>query len=258
MEQTVFILNVTFQIKNNTEINKINKHYYSILGFILNILENKNEIYNNILSISPIIKKYNTEDNYFIKISILGENNFKFITQIFLDNLNNIFTLDWIEFILKQLDNNFKWLKLDELLYKEFNFNTFVINFKSPTFLKKTMKEKQINFYLPIPEEFIISAIRKYYKIYWVKINDNTLILLKDKIKYNLFISQFNIETKKIKVKWWIKAGVVWNVKYNLNIKNDFSLEEKNIIYRSLILANFIGLWNWTKLWLWQVQIKFN
>jgi len=240
----IFLLKIKLETKENIKSN----FYYSVLGSILNLFKNDEEVYKSILSISPLIKQ---EQNFLIKISIFWEKNFNRIVNEILFWKKEL-SLDWIVFRLLWIDFSFWIFDLEKIEYK--NFENILLDFKSPSFVKIKKNNKDINCYLPKAKKFFISAIKKYLKLSWEEFNNFWVFI--EKIENNFFISEFNIHTKKIKIKNWIKAWVVWTVKYKILQNNDFKKKELILINNSLKLANYIWIWNGTKLWLGQVMVK--
>lgn len=228
------------------------KFYYSILWAVLSIFEqDKNiDIYKWILSISWLIK--NQDDWFFIYISVLWTKNFNYIVNsIFnikkeISLNNNLLTISWVDF-------NFKIFDLDST-EAFLDIKSIDLTFQSPTYIKKSLNNTDINFFLPIPEVFILSAVRRYFKLKDEFFDEKEY---KDYIKTTFFTSRFDIKTKQITIKNNTKAWVIWTIKYAFVEKARNDVTFKNIII-ALNLVNFIWLWTWTKLWLWQVKIFFN
>lgn len=223
------------------------RFYYSVLWWILNLFANDENIYNSILSISPVMEKFNW-DGFFVKISVLWRENFDFIINKIFSSEKKI-SLDWKKFFVKWIDFDFKIFDLKRIKAK--NFNSFEIIFLSPTFTKTTLQKKQITNILPSPDVFLFSVYNKFVKIYWddkEEFND-----FKKIIKDNIFISEINIKSKVNQVKKWVKSWIVWRVKYV--VLDDFKY--KNFLFCLLKFGEFVWIWSGVKLWFWSVKIKY-
>ncbi len=242
------IYSIKLKLSSKEEIK--NNFYYSILGAVLNIFKNDIEIYNSILSISPLIKINLEKKEYLIKISILWKKNFDKIISEILSEKKQI-SLDNKIFEIEGINFDFKIFDLEKIVFNDFSF--IELQFLSPSFVKEKINDKQINYYLPESSIFLSSIIRKFFKIYNIENND-FLLKIKEKFRENIIISKFDIHTKKIKLKDWIKAWVVGNIKYNLIW--EFTKEEKEILYKAIRFINFASFGNWTKLGLGQIKAR--
>lgn len=225
------------------------KFYYSILWAVLKIFEDDDNIYKNILSISWLIQSTTWE--YFTVISILWSNNFNHAINSLIEqkkevSINkHIFKIKKVDFIFSVFDfetkANINWIKYLELV------------FLSPTYIKKTLNEIDINYLLPTPDTILLSAVRKFYYFKKEEFDEDEY---RKYIKSNFFVSKFFLKTKQITIKNNKKAWVVWNIKYNFleKAKKDKRYE---ILIRALYLANHIWIWTWTRLGLWQTKIIF-
>ncbi len=239
-----------YNIKIIIEINKKNiwNNFYKILWSIYDILWKNNELNylkDSILSVSNIYRI--SSELSAINISINWKENFNQIITIIQNkkeiNLNwNIYKINWIDFNFNIFDDNLKYI----------DFNQVEVSFKTPTIIKKEINWIDINQLMPIPEVFLVSAIRKYNKLYSKNFNIDEI---KKEIKNNVIVVKFDILTKTVVIKNNIKAWVVWKIKYEF--LKWINSDVKIIVYNALKLASIIWLWTWVKLWLWQVWIYF-
>ena len=237
-----------YSIKLIIEIDKnyIRDNYYNVLWSVLNIIWEDIELKKSILSISNIYKSL--DDLFHINISINWKDNFNKIITIIQNkkeiNLNGkIFNIKWIDFNFNIFDDN--------IVYND--YKKIELTFKTPTIIKKEINWVDINQLLPVPEIFLISAIRKYNNIYDKNIDIDEM---KKTIKNNVIVVSFDISTKLVKIKGNNKAWIVGKVKYE--VLKELELEAKIILYNALNLAKLVWIWTGNRLWLGQVWVYFS
>jgi hypothetical protein len=226
---------------------KIQDNYYNILGSILNLFSSWEEFKKSILSISNIYSKEKLE-LWKVSISIQNKENFNKALQIILEKKD--ININWKMYVIKWVDFNFSIFE-DNLEFRD--YKNIEITFKTPTIIKKEIAWIDINQLLPVPEIFLVSAIRKYNILYTKNLD---LDEIKKQIKNNIIVVSFDIMTKLVKIKWNNKAGVIWKIKYE--ILSWLDLETKIILYNALNLTKLVWIWTGNRLWLGQVWVYFS
>jgi len=242
----------TYSFKILLESNNVemidSKFYYSILWAFLSIFKNQNNIFNNIISLSPLNKNKNWD--YFLIVSIFWKKNFNEIINEILEKNKN-FTVNKKKFNIKWIEFDFKLFDLDSIEFKD--FKKIKLHFLSPTYTKQSKGNKEIQNLLPNPEVFILSGIRKLNKYFKLDLDFENI---KSELKSNIYVVEFDIKTKVVKIKSWLKAGVVWYINYR--ISDNLSLETKKLLYLWLHFSNLTWIWSWNKLWMGQVWVYFS
>ena len=236
----IFQLKLVFKKKENY-IDK--KFYYSILGAVLNLLENDKKIYDSILKISYSFDK----EHLFVFISVLWKNNFNFVITKLLSQQNKEFSIDSYSFLLEKIDFNLKVLDLLSLNLNE--VEKFSFKFLSPTQIRNQNKI----FTLPQPDRFLFSGYQKL-KILWLEFNIDEKDF-KKWLSYSILPKQFDIKTDLVEIKKSPRAGVVWNISYIVYEKNE---KYQQILSAILQAIPYIWLGSGTKLWLGNVKTFHN
>jgi len=214
--------------------------YYAILWGFLSIFKEHNEIYESIIKLSFSIYK-----NFTIHLTIQWEKNYNLIVNQLLQKQNEIISINNNKFLLQQLRFNFK--TFDEKQVKIFPIEQRTIKFQSPT----RIKNKNINHQLPLPEKFIFSSFQKLQKIFWRDIESSDF---KSRLKYNIYIWEFDLRTQQVIVKKSKHSWVVWYCKYYCqDVENKFN----KYLCMTLQAMKFVWIWSGVKLWLGNVSAKW-
>ena len=143
----IFQLKLIFQ-KQEKYIEK--KFYYSILWAVLNLFENDETIYKNILKIS-----YSFDENHlFVFISIFWKENFSLAVNKLLSEKWKVFSIDWFKFPLEQIDFNLKVLDLENVALTP--IEKFELKFLSPTQVRNQNKV------------FTYQSLIDFYSLFWI------------------------------------------------------------------------------------------
>lgn len=234
----IFQLKLVFS-KQEKYIEK--KFYYSILWAVLNLLENNQQVYDNILKIS-----YSFDQTHlFVIISIYWKENFNLLVSKLLENRQKIFSVDNYKFTLEQIDFNLKVLDLEKL---ELNpVDSFELKFLSPTQIRNQNKI----FTLPEADRFLFSVLNKLEKL-WLNFDNIDKKEFKKWLGFSVLAKQFNIKTDLVEIKKSKRAGVIWNVSYIVYEKNENYQKLLDLILKSI---PYIWIGSWTKLGLWNVKV---
>ena len=216
--------------------------YYYILWAVLNLFENNNEIYQNILKISFSFDN----ENFYVFLSVAWKHVFNQVVSILLEKEWEIFSINSYKFQLTKIDFNFKILDFDNLTLRP--IEKFSLKFLSPTLVRNQNKI----FTLPVPERFLYSVYQKLKKI-WVDPN----IEEKDFKKWLSFAvlpKQFNIKTDLVEIKNSKRAWLIGDISYIVYDKNEDYQKILDLILKSI---PYIWLGSGTKLGLWNVKVYF-
>jgi len=236
----IFQLKLVFK-KEENYIDK--KFYYSILGAVLNLLENDNQIYDSILKISYSFDK----EHLFVFISVLWKDNFNLVITKLLSQQNKKFSIDTYSFLLEKIDFNLKVLDFSSLNLYE--IEKFSLKFLSPTQIRNQNKI----FTLPQPDRFLFSVYQKL-KILWLEFDIDEKDF-KKWLAYSILPKQFDIKTDLVEIKKSPRAGVVWSISYIVYEKNE---TYQQILSAILQAIPYIWLGSGTKLWLGNVKTFYN
>lgn len=217
------------------------EYYYHLLGAILNVFDDDEKIYKSILKISYI--KYN---HLQIRLTINWQDAYSEILKKILSKWNLNISINWQKFELEKINFDFDIFDIEKINFV--NFKKFKINYISPTFIRN----RNILYTLPNPDKFIFSTYQKLNKIYNIWYDENKF---KNFLKNNIYIWEFSIMTKQLKLKKILKSWLVWYVWYYNNIDD---LEIRNALYLTLNSMKFLGIWSCVKLGLWNVSVFIN
>ena len=234
----IFQIKLIFQ-KQEKYIEK--KFYYHILWAVLNLFENNNEIYQNILKISFSFDK----EQFYVFLSIFWKQTFNQVVSILLEKQWEIFSVISYKFQLMKIDFNFKIWDFDNLTLN--SVEKFSIKFLSPTLIRNQNKI----FTLPVPERFLYSVYQKLLKL-WVFTEENKDF--KKWLQFAVVPSKFNLKTEKIEIKKSFRAGVVGEVSYVVYEKNEDFQKILDLILKSI---PYIWLGSGIRLGLWNVKVYF-
>lgn len=224
----LYLLNLQLE---RTDESKKRNYYYGILWAMLNLFESDDELYNSILKI------WFNVDNYLnIHLSINWKENYNKIVDKILSSQWKEISINNDKWTLKYLRFNFQLFEPKDIEYKD--FNTFTLFFHSPTFIKND----NVNHYLPEPHRIMLSVNRKLSKIYPTHLEEDTF---KQYLK-KIYIWELEIKSKQVKLKNWIRAGIVWKVKYHLWDKEVHAM--KKSLYMLLKSIPFVWVWSSVKL----------
>jgi len=214
--------------------------YYAILWWFLNMFKNYNEIYKSIIKLS-----FSIYTNFTIHLTIQWEENYNLVVNQLLQKQNEIISINNNKFSLKQIRFDFKLF--DEKKIKIFPMKQWTIYFQSPT----RIKNKNINHQLPLPEKFIFSSFQKLQKTFWRKLDDKDF---KSRLKYNIYIWEFDLHTQQVTIKKAKHSGVVGYCKYYCK---DIESVFNKYLCMTLQAMRFVWVWSGIKLWLWNVGVKW-
>ncbi|MBS8121731.1 hypothetical protein [Candidatus Vampirococcus lugosii] len=178
------------------------EYYYHLLGAILNVFDDDEKIYKSILKISYI--KYN---HLQIRLTINGQDAYSEILKKILSKGNLNISINGQKFELEKINFDFDIFDIEKINFV--NFKKFKINYISPTFIRN----RNILYTLPNPDKFIFSTYQKLNKIYNIGYDENKF---KNFLKNNIYIyiGEFSIMTKQLKLKKYLKSGLVGYVWY--------------------------------------------
>ena len=206
--------------------------YYSILGAILNLFDNKKEIYDGIVKLSFSLDEYLN-----ITITIVGTDVYEYIVNTLLKDSQKSISVNRKILQLKQLKFKFETFSPNGIEYRD--FDKFVLRFYSPTFVR----QQKITHMLPNPSQFLTSVLHKLNTIFQLNIDENHF---KKWLKNTVYVGEFNLSTRLVKIKQGKKAGVVGICTYYLSDKT----HEENLrtLYILLQSIKFLGMGSGTKL----------
>jgi len=215
--------------------------YYHILWAVLNLFENNNEIYQNILKISFSFDK----EQFYVFLSIFWKQTFNQVVSILLEKQWEIFSVISYKFQLMKIDFNFKILDFDNLILNP--VEKFSLKFLSPTLIRNQNKI----FTLPVPERFLYSVYQKLFNL-WIFNEENKDF--KKRLQFAVVPSKFNLKTEKIEIKKSFRAGVVGEVSYVVYEKNEDFQKILDLILKSI---PYIWIGSGVKLGLWNAKVYF-
>jgi len=241
--KNIFIINIF--LLPLTEVNQSNmfdKYYYNILWMVLNLFENDEIIYKDILK----IYLYKKDDNLFVGISIFSKETYNKVMSILLENNKKKELFLWKNKFVYEL--NMLNLNVFPINYKKLP-DKVLLKFLSPTMLR----EGKIYYYLPNPEKLFLQVLRKAQNkwIIW-KFNYEEF---KKEILNNVYITKYFLKTKQVEIKNNKRWGMVWEVLYNIK-KDNLSKGNLQLLELAYNLIPYFWVWAWTRLWLWNVVIK--
>ncbi len=216
------------------------KLYYSILGAILNMFENDQEIYESILKISFFFDK----EHFYVIVSIAWKESFSKAVSYLLDKNHNFIVIDKHRFLYEKIDFNLKVLDFEKLRLNK--VKKFTLKFLSPTQLRNQNKM----FILPEPGRFLFSVYEKVKKL-WLNFNIDEKDF-KKWLWYSVLASRFDLKSELVEIKWSKRAGVIWNISYVVYDENETYQKILSLILQS-IPYTWIG--SWTRLGLWNVKV---
>jgi len=222
----------------NKSVEKIDKKYYSVLGWILDAIDNDQQIYQNTLSISPLI---NLENNQFkIFVSLSSEKSTKdFINKITQKKQIN---LDKLYFDIQaiQLIKTFDPLNFQP----KSDYKKVLFTFQSPTCFSTPQWKPYIDIQ-PFP---IFKSINKKLLKLWI---DLKLDLLQIEKNIRLIWIK-NLNTEKAQIKSGFKVGFYWKLFYE--VKGDDLFKKQ--IHFLVESAEFTGVGLNPRLGMWNVYWK--
>ncbi len=231
----IYLLNVQFSKPENS---RKSDFYYAILWAFLNLFEDQEKVYESIIKLS-----FNIDDNFTLYMSIDWEDAYNFIVSHILSHPEQELSINGEKCKLKQLNFHFEILDINNIAYRD--FDKFVLTFHSPTFIKQT----NITYLLPNPDQFLWSVLRKVVQYYNIDVDEKDF---KNRLKYTIYAGEFDLWSRLVNIKWWKKAGVVWYCTYY--IKNKENEIYMKLLYIILQTIKFFGIGGSVKLWCWNVS----
>ena len=225
----LYLLRINF---TKPEWAKKSDFYYAILGAILNLFENQNEIYDSILKLS-----FSVKDQLEINIGIQGEEWYNKIVSHLLSHPEQELSINGNKCRLKQI--NFHFDLFDGKVEEYRDFNKFILRFHSPTFVR----QQNITYLLPTPERMIASLMSKFEKIYPMAIDHTDF---KKWLKNIIFVGECKLESRLIQIKQWKKTGIVWFWTYYLSDKTN--MDYVKYLYLLLKSIKYLGMGSSVKL----------
>ena len=216
------------------------KFYYSILWAVLNLLENDQRIYENLIKLSYSFDK----DYLFVFISVFWKENFNLLVSRLLETKEKVFKIDSYEFLLENIDFNLKILDFENITLRP--VDKFELKFLSPTQVRNQNKI----FTLPVADRFLFSVYNKL-KNFWLNLNFDEKDF-KKWLGFSVLANKFRLQTELVEVKNSKRAGVVWNVSYVVYDKNEYYQKVLDLILKAI---SYVWIWSGTKLWLWNVKV---
>jgi len=230
----IYLLNIQFSKPENT---RKSDFYYAILWAFLNLFEDQKKVYDSILKLS-----FSLDENFTLYMSIDWDEAYNHIISHILSHPEQEISINGEKCKLKQLNFHFEILDIKNIEYKD--FDKFVLTFHSPTFIRQV----NITYLLPNPDQFLWSVLHKIIEYYDIKIDEKGF---KNWLKSAIYVWEFDLWSRLITIKGWKKAWVVWYCTYYL--KNKENEDYMRILYLILQTIKFFGMWSSTKLWCWNV-----
>ena len=225
---------IQLNLNLSKQVDQIDKKYYAVLGGILDAVDNDQTIYQNILSISPLVNLWNNQFKIFVAIK------------------NKEITENFISKILKA-----KQINLDKLYFNIDSaqiIKTFdIINFQPRADYKKVLLTFQS------PTCFSTSKWKPYidiqpfpiFKSINTKLLKNNIDIKLDLLKLEQntkLIGIKNLNTEKAQIKNWFKIGFWGKLFFEINwdelFKKQIHFLVESAEFTWVGLNPRLGMWN--------------
>jgi len=231
----IYLLNIEF---SKPEKSRKSDFYYAILWAFLNLFEEQKKVYDSIIKLS-----FNIENNFTIYMSIDWDDAYNYIISHILSHPEQELSINWEKCKLKQLNFRFEILDINNIEYRD--FDKFKLTFHAPTFIRQT----NITYLLPNIDQFLWSTLHKLIQYYNIDVDEKDFKL---RLKYSVYVWEFDLWSRLINIKSWKKAWVVWYCTYYIKDKENEAYMK--LLYTILQTIKYFGIGSSTKLWCWNVS----
>lgn len=244
----LYHITLKFQFPKDSSISN-NTFYYAILWWVLNFLNQQQELYHKLVKIS--FSK--TAEVLYIYVVIHTEKAYRLFIDTLLRRKKEELSINGITLQFDALEYATKTFSFEETFQLIRNKSSlpkkFLLKFLSPTFIR----QQKITFVLPTPERFLFSLYQKCKKYFSLGSYDDDTY--KKRLEHNIYIWEYKLKSDIVHIKQWIKA---WSVGYCTYYLNAHDEQFSPLLFTSLHAASFVGIGNGTKLWLGNVKVIYS